>query len=85
MTSVTMGTGIPTTLLLNLPYPTIVRRLRPLAAFFLILDTLLFFIFISVFIVRYIRHPGIMRLTIGHPVQVRIGSLPISPLQGVLS
>lgn len=70
--SVTMGTGIPTTLLLNLPYPSIVPSLRPLAAFFLFLDIILFAVFTVTIVIRYTRFPTIFRHTISHSVQVRV-------------
>jgi len=67
-----MGSGIPTTLLLNLPYTEFVPRLRPLAAFFLILDIILFVIFTTIIVIRYFRYPGIIRHTLSHPIQVSL-------------
>ena len=66
-----MGAGIPTTLLLALPYHEVVSRLRPFAAFFLFQDILLFALFLSITIIRYVRYPSLVRHTLRHPMMVR--------------
>ena len=71
ITSITMGAGIPTTLLLTLPYIDVVQRLRPFAAFFLFQDLLLFLIFTTAISIRYIRCPSLLPHTLKHPMMVR--------------
>lgn len=79
--SVTMGTGIPATLILNLPYPSISHALRPVAAFFLILDTILFFLFSATICTRYIKYPEVLALTVTHPTHsMFLGTIPMSML-----
>jgi hypothetical protein len=73
-----MGAGIPTTLLLELPYPELVPRLRPFAAVFLFQDIVLFLCFSTAFSIRYIRQPSIFPYTLTHPMMVR------EPVQGKL-
>ncbi|KAL7409010.1 voltage-dependent anion channel-domain-containing protein [Mrakia frigida] len=77
--SVTMGTGIPCTLLLSLPWPSVVPHLRIPATMFLLLDLALFFTFTTVISVRYIRWPQIWALTWHHPTHsLFIGTFPMS-------
>ncbi|KAG8988801.1 Plasma membrane sulfite pump involved in sulfite metabolism [Tulasnella sp. JGI-2019a] len=77
--SVTMGTGIPCTLILNLPYPEAVHRLRIPATMFLVLDTILFAAFTITIATRYIRFPEIWRLTWTHESHsLYIGTIPMS-------
>jgi hypothetical protein len=65
-----MGAGIPTTLILALPYPDLLPRLRPFAAFFLFQDIALFVVFVLVTCIRYIRNPSIIPHTLKHPMMV---------------
>jgi len=79
--SITMGTGIPATLLLSLPYHAVSHALRPVAAFFLILDTVLFVLFSVAICTRYIKYPAVFALTITHPTHsMFLGTIPMSML-----
>lgn len=69
--SITMGTGIPCTLIFSSPYPMVVERLKPVSTAIGILNTILFCAFTAAFVARYIRWPHIVRLTLGHPLHVR--------------
>lgn len=55
--SVTMGVGIPCSLIHNLPYPSVIHLLRIPATVFLLVDLALFTLFTSIIIARYIRWP----------------------------
>ncbi|CAE6488319.1 unnamed protein product [Rhizoctonia solani] len=76
--SVTMGTGVNAILLLTLPWPSILQVVRPIAAFFLILDIVLFVIFSGTIITRYTMHPEIIGLTLGHATHsLFLGTIPM--------
>ncbi|EUC66881.1 C4-dicarboxylate transporter/malic acid transporter [Rhizoctonia solani AG-3 Rhs1AP] len=76
--SVTMGTGVNAILLLTLPWPSILQIVRPIAAFFLILDIALFAIFSGTIITRYTIHPEIIGLTLGHATHsLFLGTIPM--------
>ncbi|CEL57646.1 Sulfite efflux pump SSU1 OS=Arthroderma otae (strain ATCC MYA-4605 / CBS 113480) GN=SSU1 PE=3 SV=2 [Rhizoctonia solani AG-1 IB] len=76
--SVTMGTGVNATLLLTLPWPSILQVVRPIAASFLILDIVLFAIFSGIIVTRYTMHPEIIGLTLGHATHsLFLGTIPM--------
>ncbi|CAE6448168.1 unnamed protein product [Rhizoctonia solani] len=76
--SVTMGTGVNVILLLTLPWPSILQFVRPIAAFFLILDIVLFALFSGTIITRYTLHPEIVGLTLGHATHsLFLGTIPM--------
>ncbi|QRW05596.1 malic acid transport protein [Ceratobasidium sp. AG-Ba] len=75
--SVTMGTGVNATLLLTLPWP-ILHIVRPVAAFFLLLDVVLFALFSGTLLTRYAMHPEIIPLTLGHATHsLFLGTIPM--------
>ncbi|KAN0064150.1 Plasma membrane sulfite pump involved in sulfite metabolism [Thecaphora frezii] len=76
--SVTMGTGVITTLLNLLPWPSIHSGLRYPALVFLFADTVIFIVFICAFVARYIMYPEVLPLTFKHPQKsMFLGTLPM--------
>ncbi|EPQ27744.1 uncharacterized protein PFL1_04881 [Pseudozyma flocculosa PF-1] len=76
--SVTMGTGVIATLLNLLPWPSIHSGLRYPALVFLFADIVIFILFLSAFVARYIMYPEVLPLTIKHPQKsMFLGTLPM--------
>ncbi|KAL9937226.1 hypothetical protein V8E36_003635 [Tilletia maclaganii] len=65
--AVTMGTGVLTTLINLLPWPSIHAGLRYAAIIFLFLDITIFITFTAAFTARYSIWPQVLPLTIKHP------------------
>ena len=76
--SVTMGTGALPILLSLLAYPTFTASLRPISLALYTLNILLLLFFISLTILRYLRHPRIFILMLHHPFQsLFLGTFPM--------
>ena len=74
--SVTMGTGIVSILLHNLPYNA--RWLSWISVVFFVLNVILFVIFTLLSIVRYTMYPEIWKAMIRHPTQsLFLGTFPM--------
>ncbi|KAJ9655631.1 Plasma membrane sulfite pump involved in sulfite metabolism [Neophaeococcomyces mojaviensis] len=74
--AITMGTGITSILLHNLPYNA--RWLYYLSIIIFCLNVLLFSTFLTISILRYIMFPGIFTTMLKHPVQsLFLGTFPM--------
>ncbi|KAG9940729.1 putative C4-dicarboxylate transporter/malic acid transport protein, partial [Aureobasidium melanogenum] len=74
--SVNMGTGIVSTLLHNLPYNG--RWLYWISVVIFCLNILLFIIFMTISVIRYIYFNGLLKAMLQHPVQsLFLGTVPM--------